>query len=586
MSEVRQSIERLLGLELENDDLLRQLEPLTNDPAFAAGADLWAADLYRRDPRYFAPFLARYLTRDQVDVITALLPRIEADGQDDLFRALYRLAMNEQGWNADLRGVLDAGLNDDALARAVELRGDVPPQFALAEDLAAALYARVPATFAHVLLPHALPGHDWDANRDRAYGALRQTAQARGDEAVYWHLFRAFATPEEWQAEMQRLIQQAVPPERIVAALETRRLNDPLRMDPATLVSVLDRYGTALTPFIDANLDWFGRLDTALLLAAIERTGDAALFRRVFFRYADNAAWNARVRALIAQTREPVALAQALARWQPPMQQLARRPWRLDPDLALALYQRDAVRLRAFIMQTLDNPDITLLDEADDNGDEELLDALTFAFLDQLATYISTTYPYAPAVTLSQFADKQRGWAQDWTQAINERFDRLFALSPAAYTRHAANILSRGIGSAWKLRDDPETNPVAYLCYQHRPTWLASDAALRDLLETPDLPTFELALDLLGQGGRGAAEQVVAALPIFASYLLASDSSTALQRRILRTLEAAAAQGPAYASNIALLLDELLHYHSAHSLDERTMISFVRARHYATAQSA
>jgi hypothetical protein len=586
MSDVRQNVERLLGLGLENDALLSQLEPLAKDPEFAASADLWAADLYGRDPRYFAPFLARYLTADQASVIAELLPRIEADGQDDLFVALYKLAVKENGWNADLRAKVDAGLSDEALAHAVEVRGVVPAQFALAEDLAAALYARVPAAFARVLLPHVLPGRDWEANRDRDYAALRQAARARGDDAVYWRLFRAFATADEWKVDLMRLAQQAVPPERIVAELEQRRLNDPLRMDPATLVVFLDQYGAALAPFIDANLDWFGRLDTALLLEAIERTGDAALFRRVFFRYADNAAWKARVRALIQQEGDPAALAEALARWQPPTQQLARRAWRLDPDLALTLYQRDAPRFREFIIQTLDNPDITLFDEAEDAGDEELLDALTFAFLDQLATFVSTTYPYARAVTLRQFADKQRGWAQDWTQAINERFDKLVAQSPALYTRHAAHILSRGIGAAWKLHGDTEANPVAYLCRQHQPAWLAPSAALRDLLETPDLPAFELALDLLGQGGRAAAEQVAAALPIFMAYLLAPENSAALKRRILRTLEAAAAAGPDEAGRIAPLLSELMHYHSEQNLDERTMVSFVRARHYAGAQSA
>ena len=44
-------------------------------------------------------------------------------------------------------------------------------------------------------------------------------------------------------------------------------------------------------------------------------------------------------------------------------------------------------------------------------------------------------------------------------------------------------------------------------------------------------------------------------------------------------------RGPDYAGRIEPLLGELMHYHSEQNLDERTMVSFVRARYYARAQS-
>jgi hypothetical protein len=585
MSDVRQDIERLLGMGLSNESLAEALAPLASDPAFAAAADLWAPALFDRDPRFFAPILARNLTAEQATVITALLPRIEAAGQAELFAALYPLAVNEATWNDDLRAQLDARADDADLARAVEWRASVAPQFALKEDLAAALYPRIPQAFDRALLAHVLPGYDWQLEHGRTYTALRQAMQLRHDDAAYWALFRTFATTDEWKVELARLAQQDIPPERIVAELNQRRLDQPMNMDPATLVVFLDRYSAALAPFIDANLDWFGRLQTNMLLDAIERTGDAALFRRVFFRFADVAIWNARIRALLAATPDAATLAEALRRWLPPAQQLAQRTWRLEPDLAVALYQRDPVRFRDFILATLANPDITLFDDVEDNGDEALLDALTFAFLDQFATLISTTFPFAKTMSVAKLAAGPRGWAQNWTQAINERFERLFAQSPAMYARHVAAILSHGIGAAWKLRDDAELNPVAYITHQHRDAWLSDGAAMRDLLETPDDQAYSFALDVLARGGKLAASHVVASLPIFMAFLLGAGSAT-LKRRTLRLLEAAAAVAtPEDAAQIQAILRELMHYHSEQNLTERTMVSFVRARHYATAKA-
>ncbi len=584
MSDIRPNVERVLRAGLANDDLARELDMVSKDPDFASCADLWAPELYNRDPRFFAPFLTRNLTSAQADVIAALLPRIEADGQEDLFTALYKVTVSEAAWNNELGELAASEQSDAEVRRAVEWRADVPSQFALNEDVAAALYRRIPGTFARLLLAHVQRGYDWQLERQRTYHELRQSALAQHDDAVYWQLFRAFATPDEWKVEMSRLAQQNLPAEQIVAALEQRRLDEVLNMDPAALVIFIDNYGAALTPFIDANLDWFGRLQTDMLLDAIERGGDQALFRRVFFRFADATAWNRRVRSLVQSTSDNAALATALQRWQPPTNQIARRTWPLDPDLALTLYQRDAGLFRDFILQTLNNPDIRLFDEVEDTGDQEMLDALTFAFLDQLATLISTSFPYAEEVSIRDLSDAQRGWAMNWAQAVNERFDTLFAQSPTTYTRHAANILSRGIGAAWKLRDDDEANPVAYLYHQHRAAWLAS-RALRDLLETPDGPTFEFALDLLSVGGPAAADRVAEAVPVFTGFLL-STAGAPKKRRVLRILEAAAAQSAQAAAVLAPMLREMMAFHNEQNLDERLMVSFVRARHYAAAQSA
>jgi hypothetical protein len=580
MSDVRSQVEMLLRSGLNDEALAQELDTLVKDPDFSQSADLWAPALYDRDPRYFAPFLARNLTAMQADVIKTLLPRMAADGQRDLFIALYRVAINEADWNADLSAQAQTLATDDALAQAVRLRADVPAAYALGEDLALVLYQRIPTVFAQVLLAHVLPGYDWQNSRQRAYQELRQAAKARADDAVYWRIFRVFADTSEWTVEMMRLAQQPIAPADITQELAKRRLDQPLNMDPAVLVTFLDRYGTALIPFVDANLDWFGRLNADLLLEAIERMGDAGLLRRVFFRFGNLTLWNKRVRAVVEATPDDATLAVALQAWLPPTMQLQRRNWWLEADLALRLYQRNPDLFRDFVQQTLHNPLIALFDEAEDHQDEALLDAITFGFIDQLATTISTTFPYQKTLALADFGDQQRGWVQDWTQAITDRFARLYAQSPATYVRHAATILRRGMGSAWKLRDDTTLHPVAYLCQQHHAAWVASSAAMRDLLETPDLQVLELAVTLLGQGGPDAAQRVVEELPVLQALLL-GEAHSPLKKQTLRVLERAAAQSAAHAARIAPLLAELMYFHNDTKLDDRAMVSFVRARHYA-----
>ncbi len=583
MSDVRERIELVLRSGLADDALVRELEPLAKDEDFGEQADLWAPALYDRDPRYFAPFLARHLTASEGEAIRALLPRIAAAGQDDLFVALYRNAIDEAAWNADLRELAAATPDDAALAHALHLRSQVPSSYTLDEDLAAALYRRASVAFAAVLLPHVLPGYDWNAGRNRTYQELRAVARAANDDAVTWRLFRTFADTPEWTIEMTRLAAQNVPTTAIVAELEKRRLDQPNTMDPALLVAFLDRYGTTLTPFVDANLEWFGRLQTDLLLDAIQRIGDRGLFRRVFFRFADNTDWNAAVAQAVRAQPDDAALAVTLRDWAPPIQQLTPRDWRLEGDTARMLYLRDPARFRDFIELSLANPEPALFDAATAQGDEALLDAITYAVLDELATTLATTFPNQKAITVNQFKGRQQTWSSDWTPRLCDRFDRLFAASPLSYTRHAAHILTRDLGAAARLRDDDARNPVAYLYQQHRAAWAQDAIAISDLLETSDATVQEWALTFLDRGGADAATRVTESLPTLLALLLGK-APRSLKKLTLRCLEAAATANPAYATQIAPPLEEVLHYQSAHHLAERVMVSFVRARHFAQAQ--
>ncbi|MBA3822731.1 MAG: hypothetical protein H0X24_02360 [Ktedonobacterales bacterium] len=584
MSDVRERIELLLRSGLDDDALAHEMEPLAKNDDFSEAADLWAPALYDRDPRYFAPFLARHLSSSEGPVIHALLPRIEAAGQSDLFIALYRNAIDEAGWNSDLRALVDAPQDAAPFARAIHLRSTVPSSYTLAEDLAAALYRRAPSAFAAELLPHVLPGYDWAAGRNRTYQELRANARAAQDDAVTWSLFRTFADTQEWTIEMTRLAAQNVPASAIVAELEKRRLDQPNTMDPALLVSFLDRYGTTLTPFVNANLKWFGRLQTDLLLEAIRRMGDLGLFRRVFFRFADNSAWNDAIAQALRTQADDAALAQTLREWAPPIQQLAPRDWWLDAGSASTLYTRNPTHFRDFILLTLHNPEPALFDAAAAQGDEELLDAITFAVLDELATTVATTFPNQKAVQATQLKGRQRTWLDDWTPRLCDRFDRLFATSPLTYTQHATRILAHPLGTAAKLRDDTTRNPVAYLFQQHRAAWARDPRAISTLLETPDDSVQEWALTFLQQPGPDAAARVTEALPSLMALLL-GDAAPSLKKMALRCLEAAATANPAYASQIAPRLEELMYYGSTHNLDERVMVSFVRARHFAQAQA-
>src|SRR5215469_5696911 len=112
---MRRRISGLLGADLDRGSLLRELSILAAEPGFEDCADLWAPALYERDANFFERFLLRHLGPREAGVIRSLLPRIEADGHDELFHTLYGRIISPEEWNADLLALAGSNESDEQI---------------------------------------------------------------------------------------------------------------------------------------------------------------------------------------------------------------------------------------------------------------------------------------------------------------------------------------------------------------------------------------------------------------------------------------------------------------------------------------
>ncbi len=95
---MRRRVSGLLVADLDRGSLLKELSILAAESAFEDCADLWAPALYERDANFFERFLLRHLSAREAVVIRSLLPRIEADGHDELFHDLYGRVISPEEW--------------------------------------------------------------------------------------------------------------------------------------------------------------------------------------------------------------------------------------------------------------------------------------------------------------------------------------------------------------------------------------------------------------------------------------------------------------------------------------------------------
>src|SRR4029077_19357459 len=163
---------------------------------------LWAPGIYGRFSAFLGAFLVAYLDAKQEPTIKALLARAEADGHDELFADLYQKFRDEKSWNADVARLARARLSDEETLKALQRRENPRARWRLSEDMALALYRRNPAGFGEFVGAHVQRG--WSRRPER-YRRLRREARARGDETLYWALFRDYASDEEWRASVHQL---------------------------------------------------------------------------------------------------------------------------------------------------------------------------------------------------------------------------------------------------------------------------------------------------------------------------------------------------------------------------------------------
>ncbi len=586
-SDLQKKLDSLLQSNLDRGALRRELETLAQERAFRDLAPLWAPALFARDAYFFETFLLRHLDGNRhAEVIRALLPQAEAGEHDTLFQGLYGKLVatadwqtRGREWNKEILALAQSSESDERVLRTVQRR-EVRRAWwlSLAEETALALYHRNPALFREFIQNHVQRG--WGRER-QPFTKLREAAQQRRDDEFYWFLFRRFADEREWQEELRRLFQQEVPASRISDELRQRHLEYAWDVDASLLVDFLEKYGAAVWPYVESNVHWIGRKAEQRLLRAVERLGDETLYWGVFFKVGSPLRWNEALRDLLKKPISNDVLWLELQRRTPPEQRW--NWWNLEPDVALGIYQRDRVLFRPFLERFVTHPEGTLFEEAERAQDDEFLDFLSFHLLRQ-ASQLASSIAYATRNPRWYRSEQRTKWEQE-LEAISRRliarFDRLYAQSPETYIRRAANILSRYRAfEVWRFKNDREHNPAfAYLFTQHREAWHQSPAGIRELLESPNIYVQILGLEILSSGGAEAARRVLENLLMLRALLLGRARRNT-KKLVLQCLEQAARQGPAFASRILPLLEEAMDFRGKRAIDERLMVSFVRARRY------
>ena len=576
-----QRIQAALATDQDRGALLREMEALSDTSGFASYAPQWAPALYERDPLFFEPFLTNHLSGDQTEVIKSLLARAEEAGQDAFFTALYRKTASEDAWNAELLELAGSALPDDVVVAKI-LRRQPDRWDSLTDKTATAVYQRAPARLGAFVREHAQ--RDWQEKE--TYKGLREAARQRGDDDLYWALFRELADEREWQAEARRLLASDTPPERIHDELTKRHPDHLWGVDTAIIADFVEKYGRAALPYVQEHLIWVTRHAAPKLLARIKKLGDEELYWPIFFKAGDSKQWNEALRELLAQPLDNDALAAMLPQRTPPPRRWGG--WSLEQDVALAFYRRDPQRFAPFLERfASDSYAEALFEEAQAARHEDFLDVLSLQLMRQIDSWLYAAYPTAWTLQWRKPDRKAQDKIQRTGRMLTSRFDQLVAESPALYVRHMAAMLSRiNAHEVWSFKRSLTLNPAfAYLATQHRAAWLAEPDAMRELLESPNIYVQILGLVMLDEGGADAAARVSENLPILRALLLGR-AHIGTKKLALRALELAAREGDPYAERILPVVEEAVHLSGKRALDRQAMVAFVRLRRELAAQSA
>jgi hypothetical protein len=571
--DLRARVAATLAAQQDRGALLREMEALARDPDFAECADLWAPALYDREPYVFSTFLQRHLDDENEPVIRQLLARAETDGHDELFAALYRKVADEDTWNAELLALAQSREPNAAIQRAVTLRDMRDEGYTLSELASLALYAREPALFgpfvrAHV---HQDGGH---------YERLRDVALRQGDDDFAWAVFREVAGAKEWKTEIHHLLDAHTPASAIATELRKRHPAAGLSADGKDLAALVTRYGAAVVPYLEENLDWLDPNDARHLLPALEKLGDAALYWSIFFKTRNNKRWNEALRELLRERLSDDALRVALRRRTPPVPNGApHHSWSLDADVAEALYARGPEVTRPFLERCLRTPPLALVRAAEQRGDQDFLDVLFARLMRQAAALTINAFPSEAQQRYYTPGPAEHPMLTELGGLMTQRFDRLHARAPEEYARHAAAMLGRVDDSAFiSFRREAQHNPViTYLMQRHHDAWRRAPEALRDLLESPVVYVQIIGLTHLRGGGPEAAERVMENLPALRALLL-DRSRRGTKRLALDCLAAAGRESAGHAARILPILEEALHFQGRRAIDERIIVAFVRLR--------
>ena len=533
--EVEQEIRRLLDAPLADTELRDRLEEVAREPGFhGVPMTVWAHRLYERNRVVFRPFLLSHFRTftwfrhkwkaipwkgGHAAVLEPWLTQVDAAGDVELFRRLYTWKVSSQaGW----RGI-DTIWRRDLLARVRAAgtrheRQQVLARFDIGswldEPTAIEIYGLDPDAARRFVLSH-LPMAWVAAGAKRTlWRSLYDLAGSGNDDAFALALFRRQASVAEWRKEIVRLCRDVLDPVALTESLEKRHLEGWLKLGPG-FVELLTLRGRDAFPYVFRHLrematSWLTDDGVKSLLALAAREQWWELWSAVLRTAGSQGRFDSAVEALVKDRARPEAEVRGrLALLSGVSREYNFGPWgfaqvhALSDRTAVEMYGRfpDLVRtaFKPHVGARWGKPYVDLVDAARTAGDEVLLDYLASRVL-----LVYGNQPRQLADLLS--ADLERLPAED-------------------FARRAANVLSQVPAFSIPAYDHLlRENRLARLLFERAPaSYLADPAAVRDLLEAPEIHAQALAFR-------------VCALPDERAWAVARDNVDLLQAALLRPL--------------------------------------------------
>lgn len=517
--------------------LLGLLEARSGELPFRGFSWLWAPHVYARNRVLFRPLisanLATFLVVDKSwervewkgEVAKALAPWLEAVDRDDdvaLFKVLYqwragdtlRRKVAAERWRRELRERFERA--GTPATRAVVLR-KFDMWFELDEDSALALYRLDRTATADFVLKH-LPQRWYGGEKRVLWEKLFEAARAQGDEALQFRLYRRMVPKDRWRSDVKQLVKSIADAEALCAELEKRH-PEGWGLDLGTgLHELVVARGRDVLPYVRRHLrdvysGWLrGGYDK--LVEHARREGWWDFWGLAVSTCARPNEYNAAVKSLLAddglddaKRRERLLLLTGVSReWNFAGLGLAQ-VHRLEEDVALALYRRfpDLVRgpFRLHVQPSWGNAAGRLLDAAIEADDDVLVDFL--------ASRLVTRAPGHGA------SGEQRKAAE-----AASRYYEALRLDEAAFARRAAAVLTQVPAYAiWRYGALVQENRLARLLFERSSrVYLASEAAVRDLVEASEIHVQQLGYRALGLDDPRAAALAAANVDLLLGTLL------------------------------------------------------------------
>lgn len=510
--EVEAEVRRLLAKRnVEDTELLNELETLAaNEPAFFLTGTIWAPELYRRNRVVFGPFVSSRLARagfdgkrfrvlSWKDVARAFDPWLatldEADDDPVLFQLLF-------SWKHEGKMKPEWLLSEHIVprlekAKTASEREHVFRKYGffvqLEEEHARKVYALAPDAapkFIVARLPYRWSF--WSGKEERKpWRALMADAKPK-DEAFYLELYRRQIPIDEWDREVRSMARSDRSDDALVEGLEQRHPIGYRHPLASTFIALLEQRGRGVVPYIYKHLrevfsfGWGDRSGYELLVAFAKKKGWTDFWAAVVRVCGDPKAFDQAVESvLLDRSLDDAETAHRLSLLAGASREVNFGGFGLATVHALS--DENAVRLYDAFPDLLRGPfkpnvSVTwygssyplLMRRAMEREDERLVDFIA----SRLVTRIQ-----ADEKQIAELAEYYGELVGD-DAAFARRAASVLGQVPA-YTIHAYDLLV-------------EKNALARLFYQRSaPRYLARPAAIRDLLESPEIHAQALAFRAL-----------------------------------------------------------------------------------------